>query len=155
VAGNRGVGARLRKLHAADRTVLSAWWRARLAVVEAAERRNRVRESSRRKRQRVMGGMSDRQRTSAERAINDESIRLVSDSARRRQRRAAWVRSRLIEADGRKGELPNGRDASLSDTDARLFEATSALIAQMPWAADVTGLSELELSQLQRLRGSR
>jgi hypothetical protein len=151
--GGIGEGAaRLRELHAADWAALRAWWPEQSRVIQATDRRERVRESGRGQRRRIMEGISERQQTWAERAIADGSRRPVSESARVRQRRVASIRPRLIEAQTRHDERLAVEDVKVANAEQTLAEATRALVTQIPWAAQVTGLTRHELARLGRRR---
>jgi hypothetical protein len=150
VGGDADVKVRLREVHAADRVALETWWTARSAVTDATERCDSARRADRLEQRRMLGGMTDRQRTWTGHALDEESARRVTPSARAHLRRMVWARSRLAAVDARPqdGELLD--QTPLADAARLLAEATRALLIQMPWAAELTGLTSRDLRRLTR-----
>jgi hypothetical protein len=139
---------RLREVQAADRAVLDAWWAARSAVTDATERCESAGRADRLEERRMLGGMTDRQRTWTEHALDKEAALRVTPSARAHLRRMVSARSRLAAAEARAQNGALARQTALADAVRQVAEATRALTIQMPWAAELTGLTSRELRRL-------
>jgi hypothetical protein len=148
VGADGEVSTRLQDVQAADRVVLKAWWAARLALNHATERHDRVRVATWDEQRRLLGGMTDRQRSSTERGLNAEAAPRVTAAARTHLRRMVWARTRVAEVDARGRERDAACATAVVDARRVLAEATGALLTQVPWAAELTSLTKADLRQL-------
>jgi hypothetical protein len=130
--------------------MLEAWWAAYSALAVATERRDRARQAARREQRTLLGNMTDRQRACAERGLDDEAPLRVTLSARTRLSRMAAARSGLAAAEGRAGAREVVYETAVADAARLLAEATRSLMAQLPWAAELTGLTGRDLRQQAR-----
>jgi hypothetical protein len=136
VIGLGDVEARMRELHAKDRAVLDAWWKAQSAVLKATQERDHVLGAGGRELRQICGGVTARQAIWAQRAKSG-SGRPVSEAARRLQLRVAAAESRLLEARTRQERRLVEEEAKLNAVQRNLVEATRTLSAHLPWAGEL------------------
>ena len=140
MTGSGARKTRLRDLHAADRVAVEAWWDAQQRVAEVRRRGDRVRDSGRGAQARVAGGMTARQVTAAQRAVNG-AVRPTSDAARRRHLRLAAIGPELAEVRARAATLSADVMADLAAAESALADAAAAMAASVPWAAELAALA--------------
>jgi hypothetical protein len=101
---------RLREVQGADRAVLESWWAASSALAAETVRRDSARRRDQLELRRMLGGMTDRERTWAERALVKGAALRVTPSARAHLRRMVWARSRRAAAAAPRRERQRLRD---------------------------------------------